>query len=86
MIIFALKMTVKSGLDFLNIQIEKAPSEILANLPGQFSLSRQSFLHWAAATLKGLVEFQNKKSRLLFTVIFKSKMMVSRPEILVYSF
>jgi hypothetical protein len=31
------------------------------NLPGQFSLSGQIFLHWAAATLKGLVQFQNKK-------------------------
>jgi hypothetical protein len=38
-----------------------APSEIPANLPGQFSLSGQIFLHWAAATLKGLVGFQNKK-------------------------
>ena len=27
------------------------------------------FLHWAAATLKGLGEFQNKKSRPLFTII-----------------
>ena len=35
--------------------------EIPANLPGQFSLSGQIFLHWAAATLKGLGEFQNKK-------------------------
>ena len=42
-------------------QIDRAPSEIPANLPGQFSLSGQILLHWAAATLKGLVEFQNKK-------------------------
>ena len=28
-----------------------------ANLPGQFSLSGQIFLHWAAATMKGLGEF-----------------------------
>ena len=33
------------------------PSEIPANLPGQFSLSWQIFLHWAAATLKAIVEF-----------------------------
>ena len=39
------------------------PSEFPANLPGQFSLSGQLFLHWAA-TLKGLVEFQNKKKTL----------------------
>ena len=27
-------------------------------------------MHWAAATLKGLGECQNKKSRPLFTIIF----------------
>ena len=51
-------MMVKSGLDF---QILLALSELPDNLPGQFSLSGQISLHWAAATLKGLVEFQNKK-------------------------
>jgi hypothetical protein len=38
-----------------------AASKILANLPGQFSLSGQIFLHWAAATLLGLAEIQNEK-------------------------
>ena len=52
-------------------EIHQAPSEIPANLPGKFSHSGQKFLHWAAATLKGLGEFQNKKSRPLFTIIFK---------------
>jgi hypothetical protein len=46
-------------------------SEILAKLTGQFGHSGQIFLHWAAATLKGLGELQNKKSRPLFTIIFK---------------
>ena len=40
-------------------EIPRAPSEIPANQPGQFSLSVQIFLHWTAATLKGHVEFQN---------------------------
>ena len=54
---------MKSGLEFFYFEILLAPSEKPANLPGQFSLSRQIFLHWAwaAATLKGLVGFQNKK-------------------------
>jgi len=34
-------------------EIPRAPSDIPANLSGQI------FLHWAVATLKGLVEFQN---------------------------
>ena len=41
-------------------EIDRAPSEIPANLPGQFSPTGQIFLHWAAATLKGLGQFQNK--------------------------
>ena len=53
-------MMVKSGL-VLYFEILLAPSELPANLPGQFSLSGQLFLHWAAATLKGLVELKIKK-------------------------
>ena len=52
-------MIVKSGLDFFFYF--EAPLELPDNLPAQFSLSGQIFLHWAATTLKGLVEFQNKK-------------------------
>ena len=52
--------------------MDRAPSEIPAKVLGQFGHSGQIFLHWAAATaLKGLGEFQNKKSRPLFTIIFK---------------
>ena len=46
-------MMVKSGVEFFYFEILLAPSELPANLPGQFSLSRQIFLHWVAATLKG---------------------------------
>ena len=54
-------MMVKSVLVFVFFfEILQAPSELPANLTGQFSLSGQLFLQWAAATLKGLVEFQNK--------------------------
>ena len=54
-------MMMKSGLEFFHFEIPLAPSEIPAKLPGRFSLSGQIFLHWAAATLKWLEEFQNKK-------------------------
>ena len=40
-------------------KIPRWPSEIPANLLGQFSLSGQICLHWAAATLKVIMEFQN---------------------------
>ena len=53
-------MLVKSGLEFY-FQILQAPSKIPVNLPGQFSHSGHFFLDWAAAALKGLVEFENKK-------------------------
>jgi hypothetical protein len=42
-------------------EIKRALSEIAANWRGQFSLSGQIFWHLAAADLKGLVKFQNKK-------------------------
>ena len=51
---------VKSGL-FFYFEILLAPSELPANQPGHFSISRQFFLQWAAETLMGLVEFQNEK-------------------------
>jgi hypothetical protein len=55
-------MMVKNSLEFFILKFYYlAPSEIPANLPGQFSLSGQIFLHWAPTTLKGLVGFQNKK-------------------------
>ena len=50
-------MMIKSGLEF---KIHRAPSEIPAKLPGRFGHSGQINLHWAAATLKGLGQFQNK--------------------------
>ena len=65
-------------------EINQAPSEIAAKLPGQFSHSGQIFLPWAAATLKGLGKFKIKDYRPLFTIIFKSKMSMSRLEILVH--
>jgi hypothetical protein len=54
-------MMVKSGLEFFILKFYQPlwPSEMPANLPGQFSLSGQIFLHWAAATLKGHFKFQN---------------------------
>jgi hypothetical protein len=58
-------MMVKSGLEF---KLKFTPSEIPAKLPRQFGHSGQIFLHWAAAALKS--EFQNKKSRPIFTIIF----------------
>ena len=48
-------MMVKIGLEFFVLRY------VPANLLCQFSLSGQIFLHWAAASLKGLDEFQNEK-------------------------
>jgi hypothetical protein len=52
MTIFGLKMMVKSGLEFFILKLNEPPSEIPANLPGQFSLSGPISLHWAAANFK----------------------------------
>ena len=58
-IIFELKNDGKKW-SRIYFEIDRAPSEIPAKLPGQFGQSGQIFLHWAAATLKGLGQFQNK--------------------------
>ena len=59
-IIFELKNDGKKW-SRIYFEIDRAPSEIPTKLPGQFGQSGQIFFHWAAATLKGLGEFQNKK-------------------------
>ena len=51
---------MKNDLEFFILKLTKTLQEIPANLPGQFNLNGQNFLHWATATLKGLGEFQNK--------------------------
>ena len=82
--IFELNMMVKSGLVFY-LEILLAPSELRANLTGQLSLSGQHFLHWEAATVKGLVEFQNEKKLDHFSPSYLTKkMLFSRSESLVY--
>ena len=72
------------GLKWGHFGIERAPSEVPANLPGQFSLSGQIYLHWAAATLKGLGEFQNKVLDHFLPLFLSKKMSISRLEILVH--
>ena len=62
----ALKMMLKSGLKFILKFIEPLQRYIPANLPGQFSPSGQIFLHWAAADLKGLHQFQKNISSSFF--------------------
>ena len=47
---------VKTGLEF----ILKLTEPLQRYLLSQFGHSGQIFLHWAAATLKGLGQFQNK--------------------------
>ena len=64
---------MKSSLDLLNFEYERAPSEIPANLQGQFGLSGQILLHLAPENLKGLVQLK----KTLVTVIFKQKMVKS---------
>ena len=58
-IIFELKNDGKKWYR-IYFEIDRAPLEIPAKLPGQFGHSGQIFLHLAAATLKGLGQFQNK--------------------------
>ena len=70
---------VKSGLIVFILKFSEPLQRYL-----QFCFSGQICLHWAAATMKGLAEFQNKNSRPLFTIFFKSKLSISRLESLAH--
>ena len=74
---------VKSGLEFFILKF----TELLqcCCCPVQKNLTRKAELAWQVSryvSLKGLVEFQNKKSIPLFIIIFKPKMLVLRQLIL----
>ena len=72
--IFGLKMMVKSGLDFFFFEILHAPSEIPANLAGQFSRSGQIFFALGSHNSEwGTQDFKIKYSRPFFTIIFLSQ-------------
>ena len=58
-----LQMMVKSDLEFILKFTKPLQRYLLNKLLDQFSHSWQILLPWAAATLKGLGEFQNKMSR-----------------------
>ena len=80
---FMNNLMVKSGPDFFYFEINRAPSELL--LPSTKKSARKA--EWAgkfAATLKGLVQFQNKKLDHFSPSFFKPKMVISRSEILVH--
>jgi hypothetical protein len=64
--IFGLKMMVKSGLDFFLKSYVPLQRYLLTCQANSAVLGR-FFLHWAAATLKGHVGFQNKKNLVHFS-------------------
>ena len=84
--IFGLKVIMKSGLELFILKFQQLLQSCCC--PVQKNLPRKAELAWQEqqVSLKGLVEFQIKNSRPLFTIIFKPKMLVSRPEILVHLF
>ena len=56
------------------VEISLAHSEVPANWSGQFSLSGHIVLHWAAASLKGLVEFEFTLNRTEFDKVFQCRL------------
>ena len=77
--IFDLKMMVKSGLEFFILKFTKPLQRYLLICQANSVFLGRFFLHWAAATLKRLGEFQNKR-----ILDQKSEMSISRLEILVH--
>ena len=64
--IFCLKMMMKSVLEFLISKFQQPLQIYLLFMLARFNPSGKIFLHWAAATLEQLVEFQNKKFQTTF--------------------
>ena len=59
--IFDLKIMVKNGLESFILKFNKPLQRYLLTRLANLAFLDRSFLHWAAATLKGLSEFENKK-------------------------
>ena len=56
---FSLKIMVKSGLEFI-LKLTELLQRYLLTCQANSAQPGRFFLHWAAATLKGLGQFQNK--------------------------
>ena len=84
--IFELKMMMKSGLEFFILKSYQPLQSCCC--PVQKNLPRKAELAWQVSRYlrRGQQNLKIKNSRPLFTIIFSSKMLVSRPEILVYLF
>ena len=84
MTIFGLKMKVKSGLEFfmfiLNEPLQSCCCPVQKNQP------RKAELAWQVSSYlwRGSFNFKIKKSRPLFTIIFKPKIVISRVKSLVH--
>ena len=77
--IFGLNMMVKSGLEFFILKLNEPLHRYLLTCQANSACLCRCFLHWAAATLKGLIQLKKKyNSRPLFTIILKPKMVISR--------
>ena len=77
-----LKMMVKNGVEFFILKLYQPRQSYLLTCQVNSAFLGRFFLHWVAATLNSNM----KNSTPLFTIICNSKMLVSRPEVLVHLF
>ena len=72
---------VKSGLEFI-LKFTEPLQRYLLSCQANLAILGRYFCSGQQQLWRGLVNFKIKNTRPLFTIIFKSKMLVSRPEIL----
>ena len=78
-------MMLKSGVNFFYFEIHRAPAELLLPSAKKIYPERLNWPGRFASISEGARRIsKKKKSRPLFTIIFKSKMVMSRLEILVH--
>ena len=83
-IIFDLKMMVKTGLEFLILKFSEPLQRYLLTCQANSAFLDDFFCTGQQQLWRGSLNFKIKKSRPVFTIIFKSKMSILRLEILVH--
>ena len=84
--IFGLKMLVKNGLEFSILKFYVPHQKYLLTCQANSAVLGRFFCTGQQQLGRGTQDFKIKNSRLLFTIIFTAKMLVSRPEIFIHLF
>ena len=81
---FSIKTDDEKWSRIFYFEIQRVPSELLLPSAKQICTERLNWPGKLAGAWRGLLNFKIKDSKPFFTIIFKSKILISRPDILVH--